>query len=143
MMEHGEEQKRTGIAGRSDIPLALRNQIARREEIVAERDDAARTCLMLSCIALNELYGFGFERLTKYAQKLNELISEHYESPELLDYHREDLVRRLEQMGFTFHDGRMYSAYDAQTGEYINKHKLGDQELEYDPPGAGKRLRHD
>lgn len=134
-----KNKKRTGIAGRSDIPLALRNKIARRVEIVAERDEAARTCLMLSCIALNELYGMGFDRLTRYSEKLNELISEHYESPELLDYHRENLVRRLEQMGFMFHGDRMYSAYDASTGAYINGHKVEGQELEFDPPGVNRR----
>lgn len=136
-----KNKKKTGIAQRSDIPLALRNQIARRQEIVAERDDAAKTALMLACVALNDLFGLGFDRLTRFAQRLNELIGDHYESPELLDYHRTDLQLRLEQMGFIFSpEGRMHSAYDPETGDFINGHKIGAEGVEFDPPGQSRRL---
>ena len=89
---------RDPMMARTDLPLAVRKQLAEKARIHAERQDAAETILKLSCIKLNEMFGLGFERLTKFSVELMEAVKWYYgEDPE---YAEAKVRQRLEQMGF-------------------------------------------
>lgn len=101
---------------RTDIPYAQRLQLQRRAEIVANREEAARVSLQLSCIAPNDLEGMGYTRLCRFADRVKALIDEYYEDQEVGAAH---MARRLEQMGFLMKDGVMHGAVDPETGAFV------------------------
>ena len=116
--------KKKNIMQRSDIPYAERIQLQKRAEIRAHRDEAARIALQVSCVALNDTEGLGYQRLTRFAKRVAELIDEYYEDPEVQDYH---LQQRLEQMGFIIENGHMFAAERASTGEIVPTKLLAER----------------
>ena len=97
------------MMARTDIPLALRKKLAQEARIRAEREDAASTVMKIGCVALNELYGIGFDRLTRFAVRTMELVKWFYDEDP--DVALSQLHGRLEQMGFGVDDsdGRIYA----------------------------------
>lgn len=100
----------------SDIPYAERLLMQKRQQISAHRNDAAMIALQVACVALNDTEGLGYTRLSRFAKRLQELIKEYYEDPEIGSAH---LKTRLEQLGFIVKDGHMFGAENAETGEIV------------------------
>lgn len=101
---------------RSDIPYAERLLMQKRQNIADHRNEAASIALRVACVALNDTEGLGYQRLTRFAKRLQELIAEYYEDPEVGETH---LNTRLEQMGFLIRDGHMFAVENAQTGQTV------------------------
>lgn len=101
---------------RSDIPYAERLLMQKRQNIADHRNEAASIALRVACVALNDTEGLGYQRLTRFAKRLQELIAEYYEDPEVGEAH---LNTRLEQMGFLIRDGHMFAVENAQTGQTV------------------------
>ena len=97
-------------------------ELLRRLEIDEERSDAAKTVLMIALVSANNTDGLGITRLVRLAKEIDANIREHYEAPELLDYHREKLYERLRQLGFMVKDGHLYGVWDSDTGKTV-RHK--------------------
>lgn len=114
-------KKKCGIAARSDIPYVQRKQMEKCATIKAHRDEAAAIALQVACVALNDTEGLGYLRLSRFAKRLQELIREYYEDPEVGAAH---LKTRLEQLGFVVKDGRMYAVENSETGEVVPKKLL-------------------
>ena len=106
---------------RSDIPYSDRLLIQKYDNIREHRDEAARNALHLACVALNDTEGLGLKRLSKFAQRLRELIQEFYSDPEVGQVH---LEKRLQQLGFRVENGQLFVIEDRQTGELVNANKI-------------------
>lgn len=106
---------------RSDIPYAERLLMQKRQNIANHRNEAAMIALQVACVALNDTEGLGYTRLSRFAKRLQELIKEYYEDPEVGDAH---LKTRLEQLGFIVKDGHMYCVENTETGEFVSAAKL-------------------
>lgn len=117
-------KKKTAIAARSDIPYLQRMQMERVQQIAHHRDDAARIALQVACVALNDTEGLGYLRLSRFAKRLQTLIREYYEDPEVGAVH---LETRLRQMGFLVKDGRMHCA-ETEQGEIVPTRLLEEQQ---------------
>lgn len=109
---------------RSDIPYAQRLLMEKRATIAEHRNEAAMIALQIACVALNDTEGLGYKRLSVFAKRLQELVEEYYEDPEVGDAH---LKARLEQLGFIVKDGHMFSVENAETGEFVPAAKLLQQ----------------
>ena len=114
-------KRRSQIMGSSQIPYAQRLQMNKYATIKAHRDEAAMVALQVACVALNDTEGLGYHRLSRFARRLQELIREYYEDPEVGAAH---LKTRLEQLGFIVKDGRMYAVENTETGEVVSKKML-------------------
>lgn len=86
----------SGSKERSDIPYAVRMAMKRQNEIVANRDHAAKIAMFCNCYALHELEGIGYKRIVKFSLHHLEIVREVYEDTEVGMAH---LQQRLEQMG--------------------------------------------
>lgn len=117
---------------RSDIPYSQRLLMDKYKNVADHRDEAARIALQVACVALNDTEGLGYARLARFAKRLQELIKEYYEDPEVRQV---QLERRLQQMGFMIKDGHMYAVENATTGEIVKTTKLMDVEAAH---GKGK-----
>lgn len=106
---------------RSDIPFADRMLMQKYDSIREHRDEAARNALHLACVALNDTEGLGLKRLSKFAQRLRELIQEFYSDPEVGQVH---LEKRLHQLGFKIENGHLYVIENSATGEIVNANKI-------------------
>lgn len=106
---------------RSDIPYADRLLAQRYDSLRQHRDDAARTTLHLACVALNDTEGLGLKRLSKFVERLRELIQEFYSDPEVGQVH---LEKRLYQIGFKIENGYLYVIENTATGEIVNANKI-------------------
>lgn len=106
---------------RSDIPFADRMLMQKYDSIREHRDEAARNALHLACVALNDTEGLGLKRLSKFAQRLRELIQEFYSDPEVGQVH---LEKRLQQLGFKIENGHLYVIENSATGELVNANKI-------------------
>jgi hypothetical protein len=107
----------------SDIPYKDRLLMNKYRDVAKHRDEAARIALQVACVALNDTEGLGYTRLSRFAKRLQVLISEYYEDPEVGDVH---LEQRLAQLGFLIKDGRMYCVENA-AGEIFPTKKLEEQ----------------
>lgn len=96
---------------RSDIPYALRLQMQKVNQVIDHRDDAARVALKVALVALNDTEGLGYIRLSRFAKRLQELISLFYEDREVQEVH---LDERLKAMGFDIRDGRVFATEDLE-----------------------------
>ena len=94
-------------------------------QIKHHRDDAARIALQVACVALNDTEGLGYLRLSRFAKRLQQLIREYYEDPEVGAAH---LETRLRQMGFLVRDGRMLCA-ETEQGEIVPTRLLEEQDV--------------
>ena len=108
---------------RSDIPYAQRLQMQKYQNIADHRNEAAMVALQVACVALNDTEGLGYQRLSRFARRLQVLIAEYYEDPEVGAAH---LKTRLEQLGFIVQDGRMYAVENSETGEIVPTKHLSD-----------------
>ena len=104
---------------RSDIPYALRLQMAKVAQVRDHRYDAARVALKVALVALNDTEGLGYVRLCRFSKRLQELVAEFYEDREVQEVH---LDERLKSMGFDIRDGRVFSLED-QDGNFVKKKK--------------------
>lgn len=90
------KRKQQGLMGRSDIPFALRMAMKHQNNIVVNRDHAAKIAMFCNCYALHELEGIGYKRLVRLNNRHLEIVNEVYEDVELGMAH---LKQRLGQMG--------------------------------------------
>lgn len=109
---------------RSDIPYKDRLLMQKRQNIADHRNEAAMIALQVACVALNDTEGLGYFRLARFAKRLQELIAEYYEDPDVGAAH---LKSRLEQLGFIVKDGHMFVAENAKTGEFVAAAKYLEQ----------------
>ena len=107
----------------SDIPYKDRLLMRKYQDVAQHRDEAAKIALHVACVALNDTEGLGYTRLSRFAKRLQQLISEYYEDTEVGDAH---LEQRLTQLGFRVEDGRMYCVENAD-GEIFPTKKLEEQ----------------
>lgn len=108
-----------GHFGRSDIPYKDRLLMDKYSRIRDHRNDAARVVLKVACVALNDTEGLGYQRLSRFAKRLRELVQEYYADPDVQEVH---LNERLEQMGFIIDpNGVMFCVENSQTGEVMPK----------------------
>jgi hypothetical protein len=117
---------------RSDIPYKDRLLMQKHQNIADHRNEAARIALQIACVALNDTEGLGYQRLSRFAKRLQQLVAEYYQDTEVGDAH---LKTRLEQLGFLVVDGHMFAAEDAQ-GKVVDT-KLLEKPVGGD--GGGKR----
>ena len=101
---------------RSDIPYVDRLLMQKYQQIADHRNDAARIALQIACVALNDTEGLGYQRLSRFAKRCQELIKEYYDDTEMGAVH---LATRLEQLGFIVKDGKMFVAEDGETGAIV------------------------
>ena len=106
---------------RSDIPYKDRLLMQKQKNIADHRNEAAMIALQVACVALNDTEGLGYTRLSRFAKRLQELIKEYYEDPEVGAAH---LKTRLEQLGFIVKDGHMFCVENTETGEFVSAAKL-------------------
>lgn len=106
---------------RSDIPYAQRLLMEKKATIAEHRNEAAMIALQLACVALNDTEGLGYKRLSVFAKRLQELVAEYYEDPDIGAAH---LKTRLEQLGFLVKDGRMFCIENTETGQFVSAAKL-------------------
>lgn len=93
--------KRKGILGRSELPFAQRLQIKRHAEIVAIREQAAKAVMFCDCVALHDIEGIAYKRLTRYALHFKEINDEFYADPIVGMAHAK---QRLAQHGIDISD---------------------------------------
>ena len=117
-------RKQSPKFGRSDIPYAQRLLMQKYQNIADHRNEAARIALQGACVALNDTEGLGYQRLSRFAKRLQVLIAEYYEDTEVGDAH---LKTRLEQLGFIVKDGHMFIAENTVTGEFVTAAKYLEQ----------------
>ena len=101
---------------RSDIPYKDRLLMQKYRNIGDQREEAARIALQVACVALNDTEGLGYFRITRFAERLKELIHEYYEDTEVGEVH---LKTRLEQLGFVVKNGHMLIVRNVETGEVV------------------------
>lgn len=89
-------KRKQGLMGRSEIPFALRMAMKHQNDIVVNRDHAAKIAMFCNCCAINELEGIGYKRLVRLNSRHLEIVNEVYEDVELGMAH---LKHRLGQMG--------------------------------------------
>ena len=106
---------------RSDIPYAQRLLMEKKATIAEHRNEAAMIALQLACVALNDTEGLGYKRLSVFAKRLQELVAEYYEDPDVGAAH---LKTRLEQLGFLVKDGHMFCIENTETGQFVTAAKL-------------------
>lgn len=94
----------------SDIPYADRMLLKKFNTIREHRNDAARTALKISCVALNNTKKMGYFQLVQFAEEQQRLTDEYYADPEVQEKHLND---RLHKIGFVTKDGRLLGAVDA------------------------------
>ena len=104
---------------RSDIPYALRMQMAKVAQVRDHRDAAARVALKVALVALNDTEGLGYVRLSRFAKRLQVLMDEFYQDREVQEVH---LDERLISMGFDVRDGRVFATEDLE-GNIVKKKK--------------------
>ena len=105
---------------RSDIPYKDRLLLEKYRTVQEHRDDAARVAMKVACVALNNTEGFGYARLIRFADELQNLLAEYYEDPDVQEQH---LNERLNQIGFCCEGPNMYGATD-QNGKAVKMEKV-------------------
>ena len=81
---------------RSDIPYAKRLAMRRQNDIVVNRDHAARIAMYCQSVSMNKLEGIGYKRLVRFSYEFMDNVYEFYEDPEVGMAH---LKQRLAQIG--------------------------------------------
>ena len=97
--------KNKGLMDRSDIPYAQRMALKHQNDIIVNRNHAAKITMYCNSVAMHELEGIGYKRLIRFAQHFKEVLDEFYEDTEL---GMARAKRRLEQMGMDI-SGEFYS----------------------------------
>lgn len=121
----GKKIQRKTVMNRSDIPYAQRMLMQKHQTVADHRNEAAMIALQIGCVALNDTEGLGYQRLSRFAKHMQELVREYYEDPEVGAAH---LKARLEQLGFMVDEnGHMYCVEDTTTGQFVSASKLLEQ----------------
>lgn len=111
-------KKRKGAA--QQLPYADRLLLQKQQKIADERQDAAETVVKLVCLTLNEMEGWAFLRLSRFAVQLMENVKEFYSDRERMEYW---VNKRFDDMGFIITpDGDLQAATDAD-GNPVKKEK--------------------
>lgn len=113
-----------GIMGRSDIPFAQRLAMQHQNNVVMNRDHAAKIAMWCLSAAMHELEGIGYKRLVRFSFRHKEAIDEFYEDTEVGMAHAK---RRLEQMGMEI-SGEFYSV--EMEGQTKKENELGNHRLQ-------------
>lgn len=103
--KHKGKGKGRGIMNRSDIPYAQRMALKHQNDIMVNRNHAAKISMYCNSIAMYEEEGIGYKRLIRFAQHFKEVLDEFYADPVVGMAHAK---RRLEQMGMPI-SGEFYS----------------------------------
>ena len=90
------KSKGRSIMNRSDIPYAQRMALKHQNDIIMNRNHAAKIAMFCTSVAMYELEGIGYKRLIRFAQHFQVVLDEFYEDPELGMAHAK---HRLDQMG--------------------------------------------
>lgn len=120
----GKKIHKKTVMSRSDIPYAQRILMEKHQTVAAHRNEAAMVALQVACVALNDTEGLGYQRLSRFAKRLQELIKEYYEDPDVGAAHPKT---RLEQLGFIVKDGHMFCVEDTSTGQFVPTSKMLEQ----------------
>ena len=96
---------RPGLMERSDIPYATRMALKHQNDIVVNRNHAAKITMYCNSIAMYKLEKIGYKRLIRFAQHFKEVLDEFYDDPIVGMAHAK---RRMEQMGMPI-SGEYYS----------------------------------
>ena len=121
--KHKKQSKARGIMGRSDIPYAQRLNMQHDNNIVINRDHAAKIAMYCLSAALHEEKGVGYKRLVRFSFRHKDVINEFYEDPELGMAHAK---HRMEQMGMPI-SGDLYTIKipgKTDRAQEINNHRV-------------------
>lgn len=110
---------------RSDIPYRDRLLMEKFNKVAEHRNDAARTALKISCVALNNTEKMGYFRLIRFAEEQQKLTEEYYMDPEVGEAH---LNETLQKIGFVTRDGRLLGAVDAE-GKPVKAAELAEEDV--------------
>lgn len=78
---------------KAHIPVASKSK--RERDIKEAYEDGMQFGLSVVTVALNEIYGFGYDRLLRLEQEVSRLLREEFEDSEL---GANRLIRRIEQI---------------------------------------------
>lgn len=81
--------------GDTSIPYAERLRMNKFRTIAEHRDDSAITALKVACVALNDTEGLGFDRLCRFALRLQTLMAEFYANPDIEEVKLNDRLRKI------------------------------------------------
>ncbi len=95
-MAKKKQSKNKGVMGRSDIPYAQRLKMQQNHSIASGRNHSAQIVMFCTSVALHEIEGIGYKRLTNYSLYYKTVIDEFYED---IDVGMAHAKRRMEQMG--------------------------------------------
>ena len=118
-----KKSKAHGIMGRSDIPFAQRMAMQHKNDIVVNRNHAAKIIMFCDSAAMYDVEGISYKRLIRFAHHFKEVIDEFYEDPDVGMAHAK---HRLEQMGMPI-SGDWYSIQIdglSQKEHEIQNHRL-------------------
>jgi hypothetical protein len=87
--------------GRSDIPYAQRLTMKHQNDIVVNRDFAAKIVMYCATVAMHELEGIGYKRIFRFSQEFDKVVNEFYADPEVSMAHA---MHRMEQIGLPITD---------------------------------------
>ena len=109
-------KKRKGPA--QQLPYADRLRMQKQQQIGDERQDSAEIIIKLACLTLNDMEGWSFVRLTRFALNLIDNIKEYYSDPERMENW---VNKRFDAMGFVVtDDGDLKARLDA-SGNPVKK----------------------
>lgn len=118
-----KKKQNKGLMGRSDIPFAQRMAMQHQNDIVVNRDHAAKIVMFCLSIAMNELEHIGYKRLVRFSLSFKEVVDEFYEDPEVGMAHAK---RYLEGIGMEI-SGEYYTVNvegQSRRAQEIDNHKL-------------------
>lgn len=105
-------KRKHGLMGRSDIPYSQRLAMKQADNIVANRNHAAKITMFCTSVALNEVEGIGYKRLTKFAIHFKEVLNEFYDD---IDVGMAHAKHRMEQMGMPISGEFFFEKLDGST----------------------------
>lgn len=104
--------RKLSIMDRSDIPYAQRLSMKHNNDIVDNRNHAAKIAMFCTSVALNEVEGIGYKRLVRFSLHFKKVVDEFYEDVEVGMAHAR---QRMEQMGMPISGDFYYARLDGST----------------------------
>lgn len=96
-MGNRKRRDKSGIMGRSDIPLAQRIRMQQRHNIGWSREHSARMTMYCWSVAMHMVEGKGYKSLVRFANRFREIDKEFYSQE--IEYSMDQARRRLADMG--------------------------------------------
>lgn len=96
-MGNRKRRDKSGIMGRSDIPLAQRIRMQQRHNISWSREHSARMTMYCWSVAMHMVEGKGYKSLVRFANRFREIDKEFYSQE--IEYSMDQARRRLADMG--------------------------------------------